>query len=160
MGRAKSYNTTGKSIQRFQIRWNEALGHNECPYAYRWVLVTPIGSIRIHKFLRSDDKRYFHDHSWDFWTFIIKGSYYDVSPDKNNTDYNTDTNIIKKLHNTFHLYKIKAEHKHFVEVNEGPCWTIVFSTNKKRNWGFWVNGIFKRPLKYFYRYGHPPCEEV
>ena len=155
MARAKSYNIQGKKIKNFQIRWNEALGHKECPYAYRWVFTTPWFSIRVHNFLRSDDKRYFHDHAWDFWTFILKGSYYDVSPQKLN---NNNNKISKKLRKTYHLYKVEAEHKHYVEVNKS-CWTLLFCLPKKRNWGFWVNGKFKRPLKYFYKFGHPPCDE-
>ena len=54
-------------IKFFQLRWREALGDSNCPYAYRWVFITPWFSIRIHHFIRSDDKRYFHDHAWNFF---------------------------------------------------------------------------------------------
>lgn len=62
-------------VKNFQIRFNEPLGTAECPYAYRWVLIFFGYSIRIHKWIRSDDKRYFHDHGWWFATFVLKGSY-------------------------------------------------------------------------------------
>lgn len=134
-------------VKKWQIRWNEPLGREECPYAFRWAFFTPWFSLRIHHFLRSDDKRFFHDHAWDFWTFILKGTYLDVSPEK----------IV--LRNWLRLYKVPAEHKHYVQVPEGGCWTLVFSKKPKRKWGFWVEGKFRRPLKYFNKFGHPPCTE-
>lgn len=133
--------------KNWQFRINEPLGKSECPYARRWVLITPWFSLRIHNFFRSDDKRYFHDHAWDFWTFILKGHYYDVSPEG-------------RFHRkTFRLYKVPAEHKHYVEVPKGGCWTFVVCTNPRRKWGFWIGDKFRRPLKYFHKYGHPPCSE-
>lgn len=132
--------------KKWQVRWKEPLGIEECPYAFRWVLITPFFSMRIHNFLRSDDKRYFHDHAWDFWTFIIKGYYWDVS--ENGRTKRTQGN----------LYFVKAEHAHYVDVPVGGCWTFVFSKNPRRNWGFWVEGKFRRPLKYFHKFGHPPCD--
>lgn len=125
-------------------------------------------NIRIHHFLRSDDKRYFHDHAWDFWTFVLKGYYYDVSPLLKETDESKQYQfydksmgeiVIRRLRSRFNLYKVSAEHRHYVHVPKNGCWTLVFNLQKRRNWGFWVNGKFKRPLKYFYKFGHPPCDE-
>jgi len=28
-----------------------------------------------------------------------------------------------------------------------------------RNWGFWVKGKFVRPLRFFGKFGHPPCND-
>ena len=134
-------------VKSFQIRWNEALGDKSCPYAFRWVLITPWFSIRIHHFIRSDDKRFFHDHAWSFITFILKGHYYDVSK----------KGRVKR--ERFKAYKVPAEHAHYVEVPKGGCWTLVFNGKPKRKWGFWVDCKFRRPLKYFHKWGHPPCEE-
>lgn len=151
-------------IKKFQVRWNEPLGKKECPYAFRWVLITPFFSIRIHHFLRSDDKRYLHDHAWDFYTFILKGFYWDVSEPKKDSTlieyYNEHRRIVNKVkRKQFNLYKIKAEHAHYVEVPENGCWTLVFCKKPRRKWGFHVDGKFKRPLKYFHKFGHPPCTE-
>lgn len=134
-------------MKEWQVRWNEPIGPSECPYLYRWVLLTPYFSIRLHHFIRSDDKRYFHDHAWDFYTFILKGCYWDVSKD------------MRTERKHLHLYKVKAEHAHYVDIPYGGCWTIVLSKKPKRKWGFWVDDKFKRPLKYFHKFGHPPCDE-
>jgi hypothetical protein len=136
--------------KNFQFRWNEPLGKPECPYAYRWVLIIFGYSIRLHRWLRSDDKRHMHDHAWNFRTFVIKGYYTDVSVINNK--------IIRDLV-IWSAYR-KAEHKHYVDVPEEGCWTILFCSKPLRKWGFWVDGkIFKRPLKYFHKWGHPICSE-
>lgn len=136
-----------RQFKYFQVRFNEPLGMAECPYAYRWVINFGLFSIRLHHFLRSDDKRYFHDHAWWFITLVLKGSYTDVSPD--GEDVLTAGSI---------RYR-KAEHPHYVKVADGGCWTILITGPMSRKWGFWVNGRFKRPLKYFHKFGHPPCSE-
>lgn len=123
------------------------MGKSECPYAYRWVINLGLFSIRLHHFLRSDDKRHFHDHAWWFLTLVLKGSYTDVSPQGN--DVLTAGSIRFR----------PAKHPHYVDVAEGGCWTILITGPMTRKWGFWVNGKFKRPLKYFHKFGHPPCDE-
>ena len=78
---------------------------------------------------------------------VIKGSYTDVSDGAR--DLMTAGSI---------RYR-RATHKHYVEVPEGGCWTLLITGPAVRKWGFWVNGKFKRPLKYFSKFGHPPCDE-
>lgn len=140
-----------KTNNNFQIRWNEPLGEKECPYAYRWVLILFGYSIRVHYWLRSDDKRYMHDHPWNFRTFVLKGYYWDVS--KINNDI-----LREKVTTT--AYR-KATHQHYVEIPEPGVITLLFCGRPKRNWGFWIPGrtTLLRPLKYFHKYGHPPCSE-
>ena len=131
----------------FQIRWNEPLGIQNCPYAYRWVIIFFGYSIRVHHFLRSDDKRFFHSHPWWFITLILKGSYTDVSP------------LGKDNLTRFKLRYRKADHQHYVDVPKSGCWTILITGKPMSKWGFWVNNKMIRPLKYFHKYGHPACEE-
>jgi hypothetical protein len=131
----------------FQLRWNEPLGDKECPYAYRWVFIFFGYSIRIHKWIRSDDKRYMHNHPWWFLTFILKGSYTDVS--------NKGEEFLKRFSFRFRL----ANHSHYVSIPKTGAVTILITGRPKQKWGFNVNGVFKRPLKYFYKFGHPPCSE-
>jgi hypothetical protein len=138
-----------------QIRWAEPLGKPECPYAYRWVLNLWFFSIRLHHFMRSDDKRYMHDHPFNFWTWCIKGEYTDVSMDD-------DGNIVRDHFPRWSLRHRPAEHKHYVDVPVCGSWTILLCGRKCRNWGFWIGEHrekFKRPLKYFHKYGHPACDD-
>ena len=64
----------------FQIRWAERLGDPKNPYLIRWTIILFGYSIRIHHWLRSDDRRYFHDHSADLISIILKGYYFNVTP--------------------------------------------------------------------------------
>ena len=134
---------------KFQIRWNEPLGDNTCPYAYRYVFIFFNYSIRLHKWLRSDDKRYCHNHPWWFCTLVLNGAYTDV-----------DINGKEDKLNFLSFRYRPSSHSHYVKVPKEGCITILI-TGKPINtkWGFFVNGKFKRPLKYFHKYGHPPCSE-
>lgn len=136
-----------KQFSKFQIRWNDKLGLEECPYLIRWVLNLKWFSIRVHHWIRSDDDRHFHDHAWNFWTLIVKGEYTDVSADG------------EELCQAPCLRYRKAEHAHTVKVGENGAWTIMLTGPMIRKWGFWVDGKLKRPLKYFHKFGHHPCED-
>ncbi len=154
--------------EKFQIRLNEPLGEKECPYAYRWVFIFFGYSIRVHKWLRSDDKRYMHNHAWWFLTFVLKGSYTDVSFDSDykmkvesciNDSIAHDQCIFKDVVKRFSFRFRPSMHTHYVEIPEGGAWTILLTGKPLRKWGFLVNGRFKRPLKFFHKFGHPPCSE-
>lgn len=158
--------------KKFQLRWNEPLGKKECPYAYRFVLIFFGFSIRVHYWLRSDDKRHMHDHPWDFRTFVLRGAYYDVSrydteeeiPTKLQGSYRTETfeedHILVREYVTVTAFR-KANHKHYVEIPKPGVITILFCSRPYNKWGFWIAGkkTLWRPLRYFSKYGHPPCSE-
>ena len=76
-------------FKRFQIRWAEKLGYPDDPYLIRWTFILFGYSIRIHHWIKSDDNRYFHDHSADLLSIVLKGKYWNVKPiepDKNPKD--------------------------------------------------------------------------
>ena len=134
-------------IKPFQFRWREALGKIECPYAHRTLLNLGLFSIRLHEWHRSDDKRFFHDHPWHFVTLVLRGSYTDVSA------AGRDRLTVGSLRFRH------AGHAHYVEVPVGGCTTIIVTSRVVRNWGFWVKGKFVRPLRFFGKFGHPPCND-
>lgn len=137
----------------FKFKYKEPLGKSECPYAHRTYLIFFGYSIRIHKWYRSDDKRYMHNHPWWFITFVIKGSYKDVSLGLFKDIYQND--YLKR----FHIRYRKPNHTHYVEIPKGGCTTILITGRKNKQWGFWVNKRYLRINRYFKRYGHPPCSE-
>ena len=82
-------NSEERGFRKFQIRWKEPLGFKDNPYLYRWTFIFFGYSLRIHHWLRSDDNRYFHDHSCDLISIILKGRYQNVVPrDPDNPDVN------------------------------------------------------------------------
>ena len=136
-------------IKPFQIRWNEKLGREDCPYATRYVLNLWLFSIRIHIWRRSDDKRYMHDHPWGFLTLVVRGYYTDVS---------LRGRDVMRVGSVRHR---RSGHRHYVEVPRCGCITILFTGPAERKWGFYLpsRNRLLRPLRYFSRYGHPPCSE-
>jgi hypothetical protein len=152
----------------FQLRWRESLGRPECPYLYRWVFNFGLFSIRVHHWLRSDDKRYFHNHPWAFISIVLKGGYTDVSVPLPG-QWKTPILATISTHNgsMVNSDKLKAgsiryrpsNHRHYVDVPKGGCWSLLLCGPQIRKWGFWVNDKFYRPLRFFSRHGHPPCHE-
>jgi hypothetical protein len=139
----KSYKKFGNL---FQIRWKEKLGLPEHPYLYRWTLIFFGYSVRLHHWIKSDDRRFFHDHSCDLISIIIKGSYFNVMPDENG-------NPVKHLAKAWHPRKMKAVQKHYLDIPEGGAWTIILCGRPYQKWGFFVKGHKWRPLRYFHKYG-------
>jgi hypothetical protein len=139
-------------FKSFQFRWNEPLGLSHCPYMRRYVLILFGFGLRLHVWYRSDDKRYLHNHPWNFITFVLKGSYKDFS------SVAPHQVVIEDHLKQFSLRWRKAEHLHYVEVPKGGCITLLFTMPPKQKWGFWINSRILRPLRYFSRYGHPPCD--
>lgn len=136
-----------RQFKLFQIRWREPLGRPECPYLYRWTFVFFGFSVRLHHWIRSDDKRFFHDHPFNFVSIILKGEYENVTPNGR--------------------FKVKAgsfwyatgDKKHYLDIPEKGAWTLLFCGRPYRKWGFWTKQNQKmRPLRYFSRYGIPPCD--
>lgn len=77
----------------FQIRWKEKLGYVDNPYLIRWTFIFFGYSMRIHHWIKSDDNRYYHDHSADLLSIVLKGKYWNVKPidpDKKSEYINTN----------------------------------------------------------------------
>lgn len=75
----KGSSNTNK-FRNFQIRWKEKLGYLDNPYLIRWTFILFGYSIRIHHWIKSDDNRFFHDHSSNLLSIVLKGHYHNVKP--------------------------------------------------------------------------------
>jgi hypothetical protein len=139
-------NNIKKFNQYFQIRWCEKLGIKESPYLIRWTLVIFGYTIRLHHWIKSDDKRFFHDHACDLISIIIKGYYYNVMPDENGLP-------VKHLATAWKIRRMKATQLHYLDIPNGGAWTILLCGRPYQKWGFIVNGHKWRPLRYFHKYG-------
>ncbi len=96
----------------------------------------------IHKFSGDDNSYYLHDHPWDFWSFILKGTYFE------------DTQDGVRIASAGDFRKNKASHLHKVRLwQKKPCWSLVHTGPTIRDWGYstpdgWVsNKDFSRPGK-------------
>ncbi len=129
----------------FQVRWAEKLGNIDFPYAVRYVLIFFGFSIRIHVWKCSDGpmvngEQHFHSHPWWFITFIIKGSYTDVTPNGS------------EILNKFSLRFRRANHLHYVKPGTDGCISILLTGRPFNKWGFLVNDKIVRPIKYFRKF--------
>ena len=156
-----------KQFKRFQIRWAEKLGYVDNPYLIRWTFIFFGYSIRIHHWIKSDDNRFFHDHSADLLSIVLKGKYWNVKPYDNryppiykgvsNSRWCYVEGIFNSWHNFFHMkdsiWFSKAEDRHYLKIPKGGAWTLMFEGKPRHKWGFYVNGHKWRPLRYFHKYG-------
>ena len=174
--------TNTKPFKKFQIRWAEKLGYPDDPYLIRWTFIFFGYSIRIHHWIKSDDNRYFHDHSANLLSIVLKGTYYNVKPKDptKNPDYQIPIyeetvlgirqcgwaenqrwfqvqGIFNSWYNFFHMknsiWFSKAEDLHYLKIPKGGAWTLMFEGKPRIKWGFIVDGKKWRPLRYFHKYG-------
>ena len=130
-----------KQFKNFQIRWKEPLGNPKCPYLYRWMFICFGYSIRLHHWIKSDDRRYFHDHATNFISFILKGNYKNVTP---NGIFDVKVG---------QYWKSNALAQHYLDIPKSGAWTLLICGRPYHKWGFYVNGHKWRPLRYFNKFG-------
>jgi hypothetical protein len=94
------------------------------PLMVRYFLIrTPWFNLYLHRFLRSDNDRHFHDHPWDFVTVLLSGGYWENTPGG------------RFWRRRFSILRRPAEWQHWVEIVE-PVWTLIAVSRKRREWGF------------------------
>ncbi len=160
MKKVKSGATEGRILHR---RWSflgfsyrsDTLSHD---YMRRWTLTLPTGHmIRVHKILRSDDRTHYHDHPFDFVSFILKGGYVEYSgttvqspPDREAIASITITPKItlKRTYLPGSIVRRRAEDLHALELLDGPAWTLVFAGPIRREWGFETSDGWIEASKY------------
>jgi len=110
---------------------------NKVPYLIRYYLFLqdrkrfPF-NITLHKILVSDIDD-LHDHPWNYATLILKGGYWQHTPEG------------KHWCGPGHFRYCKASDLHRLELSkidnkEIPCWSLFFMGVKKQEWGFIKNG--------------------
>lgn len=128
-------------LRTMQLILGQNVGPDNCPYLKRWAFITKYGSLRIHKWIYSDDLRHPHDHAWNFLTIVLKGCLWDKSEGK----------LTRRGLGSINFYK--AEHRHSVVVKD-PAWTMLITGPERNRWGYWVDGKFRKRNKYYYEHGH------
>lgn len=66
--------------------------YTDNPYLIRWAFIFFCYSMRIPHWIKSDDKRFYHDHSADLLSIVLKGKYDNVVPIAPNYDPNFNVN--------------------------------------------------------------------
>lgn len=123
-------------------------------YLKRWFIVGNDENwdgfhLLLHHILRSDADRELHDHPFDFVSVILWRGYLEE------TELHTADFPAKLRHlctPACHPLRRKwpgmildrrSAHRHRVHlIDEKPSWSLVFTSGKKRDWGFWRDGNF------------------
>ena len=121
------------ALGRFQFGFTHDLIHNEDqPYLERWILWCGI-TLRLHRFLASDEDRAVHDHPWWFVTvpFTSYGEFVEV-----------DGNEVYRSVAAFRPHFRSSQFRHRVEITKAPSWTLVMTGPKSNERGFWLEDRF------------------
>jgi hypothetical protein len=139
-------------------------------YLTRWTLWgkrfgdKPRHNVFLHCFHRGDAEPYCHDHPWPFWSLILWGGYWEITPcigivnqaraavrgllyhadGRAADDANPPTvagMVERRWYGPLSLLRRPAEWRHRVELPKGrKCWTLIWCGPKERSWGFWCPG--------------------
>jgi hypothetical protein len=95
---------------------------------------TPWFQVYIHKIYKHDEDEHLHDHPWNIFTIILKGSYMEqlLSKDKNSSFLKIRTIGNCGYRSTKRFHKIK-------EIIKGPVTTLAVVGKRKNDpWGYWT----------------------
>lgn len=112
----------------------------------RWRLLSlPWFSIYIHQIFKEDQDKYLHDHPWDYFNLILKGSYteeYSFSM----KHYTRKLNFLNySFNDSYRFHKIHS-------LNSKLVTTLFITGRRKREWGYkigeyWIHNDFYRKNK-------------
>ena len=115
--------------------------HNE-PYLERYYLFLkererfPF-NVFLHKFLKGDPDDV-HDHPWPYATLILKGGYYEWTP--NFDEQGIKISETRHWRGPGHFRICSPDSYHRIELKEGvTAWTLFMPGPHKRDWGFLVH---------------------
>jgi len=93
-------------------------------------------NIFLHNFHKGDPDD-LHDHPWPYFTFILKGGYYEHTP----------TGKHWRAAGTGRFAGSRSLHR--IELEPGvDCWTLFIPGPQLREWGFVDNGKWKQHEQY------------
>lgn len=170
---------TPKEKNRWQVKLAEFIGPEECPMMRRWIVVSPLGSVRLHHFLRGDNDRQPHDHPWWFVTLVLRGGYTDLTQCHvclgSGSDFGywsggyvegewinlkcATCNGRGELEDVLRPGSVRFRpvlHRHRVQTS--GSWSVVVTGRNARQWGFWEGRLFTPAAEFFRRYGYAACE--
>lgn len=96
-------------------------------YLERWWIVprNEQQNVYLHRILRDDDDRALHDHPWENVSYLLAGSYREITPD--GTFVRQPGNIVRRPASALHRLEL---------IDNKPCVSLFFTGPKVREWGF------------------------
>ncbi len=95
-------------------------------YLSRWHLIprNGFGNIYFHRFVESDAP-VCHDHPWWNISILLRGRYREHYHDGTYRDFGAGSIIFRQAHKL-----------HWLEVLDGPVYTLFLTGSRRRRWGF------------------------
>lgn len=91
-------------------------------------------NVFLHKFLKSDPDDV-HDHPWPYATVILKGGYWEWTPQFDSSG--KKINEIVKWRGAGHFRICSANSYHRIELDPAvECWTLFMPGPQTQDWGF------------------------
>jgi hypothetical protein len=117
------------------------IGSRDNPYMLRWLLIprNRFFNVFLHKICRDDDDRALHDHPWWFVSILLRGDYLEWRDE----EFASETGCRTIERHAFSSAFRRANTRHRIQLfplctePKRPCWTLVFTGPKIRQWGFW-----------------------
>lgn len=116
--------------------------HHLGDYMRRWILLTPLGTVRLHNIRRPDADPDMHDHPWNFVSLIIRGGYTEEVPVVNTGAYLAAPHVQCLDYRAGAVNVRLATDAHRIVDVLPDTWTLVISGTKLRSWGFWTRDGF------------------
>lgn len=102
-------------------------------------------NIFLHKFHKGDPGDV-HDHPWPYFTLILKGGYYEYTP---NFEYGKMVGETKHWRGPGHFRFCSSNSYHRIELVPGiTAWTLFMPGPQTQEWGFLVNNRWIHNDKY------------
>lgn len=100
---------------------------------------TSVG-VRIHRILRSDSDRHFHDHPWPSISIVLRGGYWEVMPESQSQEPFLDPYRWRRIwRGPGAIVFRRAHHRHRIEIPEGQdSWSMFIMGRYAKHWGFYT----------------------
>jgi hypothetical protein len=96
----------------------------------RWCLIdTRWFKVYIHGIYAEDKDTHMHNHPWDYFCLVLKGSYIEETKSGDNTM--TPGTIVKRVGEDYHRIK---------KLLTSTVYALLIVTPMKRKWGYLVDG--------------------
>ena len=103
-------------------------------------------NVFLHKFLKSDPDDV-HDHPWNYATVILRGGYWEWTPQFD--QHGQKVGEIAAWRSPGHFRVCAANSYHRIELDPNvTCWTLFMPGRKQRDWGFLVSNQWVQWEKY------------
>lgn len=107
------------------------------------VINTPWFSVMVHWINEADTGRWFHDHPWTFWSFILQGNYHEeIYPDTDRM-YKYELPPLMNFWGRYSIHRMPFAAAHKIVHASDNLITLVVTGRRRRRFRFWTD---KRPI--------------